>query len=1510
MVRCIFFCAVALLGNIARGDVIQTFQITERFGANHAEQVVYFDLDQPVDADRVILRDGNGKPQPFQIMGDGRIAFRSDLPAWQSRRWTLETSPSSAAAPATDLTTAETLRWIELTNRLTGVRIAKPDTQSHRTPCPIQGVRLRDGTWTATGPNVMSRRALDMHVAWLERGPLIARVKVTYRYDRSALAAQFEPEVIPAGEGEYSCTLTLQSGEPVIGLDEYSEVDVHWSIDVEQGLHPEFAQYNGHQATSVETGRLADGSRYGFPGSRENDALVDLDYTTGRIDRYSRARFPFMSNWDIWAVNTGYYWQVYSRKPQHKNMLGIFHGRPSRIGETGVSGVAFDTQPHGVCDLDSAVGADGTVHMVYVHGDMLRYVSMDASLAPGPTIDLGQFLTHPILAVDPEGKPVILVTDEAANDLVTLRRNGEGFVRQKLQFESALGITGVVPQAWHHYAGQRHYLFTYGRIEGEEQGILLARDRDDAPFRIVHKVAAPPESRYFKKPGYFSHTLKPAMASGPDGDFHLLYFNDNSTPIKLRIDGGSLQVIHEAPLYGYGGFGGVGFDPVTADWFMADHQGDIYVGGADDKRATEPIEQTQTSDPGYPAPNRRIIASTPDAQSAVLVHSTRAGRNYPSHRDLSSHIFRREGEKWSRYDQAESLQLTWARAHDHPPSGKIILAGRNQAGRLAVYACASVAEPPVMISEFADSEKRYTGLRVRFKRLMPTQYYAEVIRFPWTIYTGFTDEQVKPQNELQGIALQYNKHSGVNITTLAPITGDYPDPPQGYGNMFMPIEAWQYTADRLRTEYAEGKETYFRELIAKCHPIDKLVLEFWREPTAERAARIYDEIDSQAREYIVNLVNGYGVYRQTSAHFMGAHRMAHAIVLIDQLLASGLLNEEQQHRLKLTAEVYADCLWNNDVVPMQDNTNINRGTHNMSSMWFNTRFAFTLMLANHPDYVERARRIGDEALAQLHEYVNEAGAVTACTHYAGASMIPIFNLMQQLQMSGIVDHFATEPRLRRFADFYMQQVTPPEVRFAGKRKVIAVGDGSTEESTVHGQLGTGLAEAHPQLSRQLMWIYEQMGWPYKNFFGSSIHKINPGLPTEAPSLGSAHFDGWCSVLRYGFETENESAVWLVGGEQYSDHRHDDNGSVVIYALGAPISIDWGSMGYPRVAGQLMHSMVTAESRLEQPWDADNTPLDEPYGGARSLWQSVRYENFHTFSTATTATSVFKDRVKDGAAMKRTVRLIHADPDHPIVLIEDSFDTDAPMIFTLNLMAEGKVDTPLGSVEPEPRFYRWRTNDQRQRPSSTEGRTIPGGLHRFGFDGQWGVDFDLFVDAPAQQQFALGNWGHTWHPTPEVDAFRRAHDRPFEESQHIFRLRGTNGFRVLLLPRRDGEKAPDVQRLGNDVVISTVDSTVTLSPGAFAAKHDSATTLVNFEGLHAAGHGIEISGGPGEVVLDGAEGHAHLIMAEGGNTLKLPVGWLVIDPPAAPASFQTVEPGHWTCQGDAGQTLRLQLKYVN
>jgi hypothetical protein len=202
-----------------------------------------------------------------------------------------------------------------------------------------------------------------------------------------------------------------------------------------------------------------------------------------------------------------------------------------------------------------------------------------------------------------------------------------------------------------------------------------------------------------------------------------------------------------------------------------------------------------------------------------------------------------------------------------------------------------------------------------------------------------------------------------------------------------------------------------------------------------------------------------------------------------------------------------------------------------------------------------------------------------------------------------------------------------------------------------------------------MAAWQQSGSMHAGFHGSTILKIDETLPVANPHLGDATFPGWYTVLRNGWGSRNETAVWLVDGDFYRDHAHEDNGTVVIYALGAPLSIDWGSMYSPRSPGAFMHSLAVPESALPFAWDTAATHLEQI--GFR--WQHAAAQAFESFPASAYVCATYETK---GATWTRSVYSIHPDESNPIIAIRDNFDgPDAatPKILTLNL-----VDTP-----PEP-----------------------------------------------------------------------------------------------------------------------------------------------------------------------------------------------------------------------------------
>jgi hypothetical protein len=158
---------------------------------------------------------------------------------------------------------------------------------------------------------------------------------------------------------------------------------------------------------------------------------------------------------------------------------------------------------------------------------------------------------------------------------------------------------------------------------------------------------------------------------------------------------------------------------------------------------------------------------------------------------------------------------------------------------------------------------------------------------------------------------------------------------------------------------------------------------------------------------------------------------------------------------------------------------------------------------------------------------------------------------------------------------------------------------------------------------------------------------------------------------------------------------------------------------------------------------------------------------------------------------------------------------------MNLMAEGPVETPIGTLTPPARTFpraEKPTDPATQMPSAGPVFALPAGVNRFGFTGQtWkghptaGIDWDMFL-LPEESQLAhIGNWAN--QSSPSMGEFERSQGRNYEERQHILRVRGTGSFTTVIVPWNKGAKPADinVSREGDSVVVKTPTLTIRFRP---------------------------------------------------------------------------------------------------
>jgi hypothetical protein len=284
-------------------------------------------------------------------------------------------------------------------------------------------------------------------------------------------------------------------------------------------------------------------------------------------------------------------------------------------------------------------------------------------------------------------------------------------------------------------------------------------------------------------------------------------------------------------------------------------------------------------------------------------------------------------------------------------------------------------------------------------------------------------------------------------------------------------------------------------------------------------------------------------------------------------------------------------------------------------------------------------------------------------------------------------------------------------------------------------------------------------------------------------------------------------------------------------LGAPLSVDWGTIYSPRTAGGVMHSGVIQESAFGQAWDKDIADLGGGIGfsghyGNHGVGEATSVD---TYADGKRMVSTIRSGVRenvpvsDQTAWVRTVSMVTADPKLPILLIRDTFSgkgATEPKIWSMNLMAEGAVDTPAGVQTPPLRTHPRdsMTDAKTQMPSAGSLFSLNAAVNRLAFSGQtWkghpsnGIDWDMYLLPQEEQQAHIGNWANT--SSPSGHEFEQAQDRKFEERQHILRVRGTGAFTTLIVPWNKGAKPQgvSVKRVGADVVVTTPGQTITFKP---------------------------------------------------------------------------------------------------
>ncbi len=171
--------------------------------------------------------------------------------------------------------------------------------------------------------------------------------------------------------------------------------------------------------------------------------------------------------------------------------------------------------------------------------------------------------------------------------------------------------------------------------------------------------------------------------------------------------------------------------------------------------------------------------------------------------------------------------------------------------------------------------------------------------------------------------------------------------------------------------------------------------------------------------------------------------------------------------------------------------------------------------------------------------------------------------------------------------------------------------------------------------------------------------------------------------------------------------------------------------------------------------------------------------------------------------------------------------------------------------------------------------IPPGINRFGFQGQWGIDWELYAFAEGTHQAHIGHWGHDWNFVRERSEFRVAQSREFVEEQYLLRIRATGSFRTLLIPYRKGQRPANLQvsEVNGNITVSTDTETNVIGTTSYRYNGPSRQVLSELSSDTVIDFGIELSGGPTETVMTPGR---FIVTAQGTpglRRIKVPGNWI-------------------------------------
>lgn len=402
------------------------------------------------------------------------------------------------------------------------------------------------------------------------------------------------------------------------------------------------------------------------------------------------------------------------------------------------------------------------------------------------------------------------------------------------------------------------------------------------------------------------------------------------------------------------------------------------------------------------------------------------------------------------------------------------------------------------------------------------------------------------------------------------------------------------------------------------------------------------------------------------------------------------------------------------------------------------------------------------------DWIAPGGAWLECPMYQTPSLDGMFLLATAIRNVRGKDYFA-DPNFQATMNFAGFILTAPDLRFptlsnklydiTAPMTTLSVGDAfPCFTHPFNGWMAQATAQSDPQFSavQQFYWRGQSFSTLNGGRAGFIPAMCDPELPAATPAELARAFPGYGNIMRTSWDDPNAGYVSHRCG--YFSHHFDpgDGNSIIYYAKGAPLCVDFGHRSATAEQVRTMwmpmyHSTVTFDrERPHGYWGASGGPreLSVQSQQVRSLPSTVDYSTGITMASG-------------GQRHYRHLLLIksHDSMGATYLVVRDlTHDNQRQQSYTWSL---------------------WCMSEDVQ---------ISGNVAHF--PGQFAVDLDAHVLAPANPQLTKNHYEYEqW-----VNPWGKFHEK--QHAIHVPKQGSTEDFFAVLFPRASGQPAAEVKSLAD------------------------------------------------------------------------------------------------------------------